>query len=90
MEVEAVGSEVVSSEHASVDNNNHQLNMQYCLIKFHCYYRRTEALMIASAVGVVDDSFVERRCQRYLWRAALPMIASAGAVEDDRFGGRRR
>ena len=46
--------------------------------------------MIASTVGVVDDSFVEPRCQRYLWRAALWMIASAGAVKDDRFGGRRK
>jgi hypothetical protein len=46
--------------------------------------------MIASAVGVVDDSFVEQRCQRHVWRATLPMIASAGAVEDDRFGGCRR
>ena len=46
--------------------------------------------MIASVVGVVDDDFVERRYQRYLWWAALPMIASAGTVEDDKFGGPRR
>ena len=40
--------------------------------------------MIALAGGVEDDSFVGRRCQRYLqWMAALKMIALADVCVDD-------